>query len=206
MSFTGNSTLVDPGFDHPPSDPFLLFQKWLKTAHEVNVYEPYAMVLATVDAAHHPSSRVVLLKEWDERGFVFGTHQNSAKGKDLQSNAWAAGTLYWRETMQQINVCGQVSQLGQEKSDALFYARTREAQAVTALSHQSTPLTDEEVLRNQISQLMKSNNVIERPPSRHAYSLAMSSIEFWHGGQDRFHKRLRYDLIDGTWKYQKLQP
>lgn len=206
MTLTGNPTLVDPGFDDPLSNPFLLFQKWLKTAHEVNVCEPYAMVLATVNAAHHPSSRVVLLKEWDETGFIFGTNQESTKGKDLQLNPWFAGTLYWRETMQQINVHGQVIQLSKEKSDALFYARTREAQAVTALSHQSAFLTNEDALRNRVAELINSPNSIERPTTWHAYHLAIISIEFWHGGQDRFHKRLRYDLIDGTWKHQRLQP
>jgi pyridoxamine 5'-phosphate oxidase len=206
MSLTGNPNLVDPGFDPPPSDPLLLFRKWLKTANEINVCEPYAMVLATVDVSHHPSSRVVVLKECDETGFIFGTHQNSRKGEDLQPNPWAAGTLYWRETMQQINVCGQVTQLGQEKSDALFYERPREAQAVTALSHQSAPLTEEEALKERIARLIRSQNSVERPMTWHAYRLAVISIEFWHGSQDRFHKRLRYDLIDGAWQYQRLQP
>lgn len=206
MTLTGNPTLVYSGFDNPPSNPFLLLQKWLKTANKLNICEPYAMVLSTVDQLHHPSSRVVLLKEWDETGVIFGTSQESFKGKDLQANPWAAGTLYWRETLQQINMRGRVTQLSDEKSDALFYSRTREAQAVTALSQQSAPLTDEEALREAVLKLLSTNARIERPEEWKAYHLAIESIEFWHGGKDRFHKRLRYDLLNGTWRQQRLQP
>lgn len=206
MTLTGNPTLINPGFDAPPSDPLVLFREWLQAADKVGVCEPYAMILSTVDGLHHPSSRVVLIKEWDETGIIFGTSQNSAKGKDLQLNPWAAGTIYWRETLQQINMRGQVTQLSEERSDDLFYDRTREAQAVAASSKQSAPLMDEKALKDAVLKLINTNGTIERPEGSHAYHLALESVEFWHGGKDRFHKRLRYDLLNGTWRHQRLQP
>ena len=93
-----------------------------------------------------------------------------------------------------------------EKSDALFYARPREAQAVTALSQQSAPLTDEAVLKDAVRKLINTQGTIERPEGWRAYHLALESIEFWHGSKDRFHKRLRYDLLNGAWRHQRLQP
>ena len=206
MTLAGNLTLVDSGFDNPPENPFFLLQQWLEIADKVGASEPRGLVLSTVNIFGRPSSRVVLIKGCDERGVIFGTSQESAKGKDLEVNPYAAGTLWWRHTLQQVNFQGQVIRFSKERSDELFQARTREAQAVTAASHQSTPLTDEKMLRDKIHKLMNRKGIIERPEEWHAYHLILESIEFWHGGQDRFHKRLRYDLMNGFWYYQKLQP
>jgi pyridoxamine 5'-phosphate oxidase len=108
--------------------------------------------------------------------------------------------------MQQINFRGHVTKLLKEKSDALFQVRTREAQAVAVISKQSAPLTDENFLKDKVLKFMRINSPIKRPEGWHAYHLALESVEFWHGGKNRFHKRLRYDLINGSWRYQKLQP
>lgn len=206
MTLTGSPSIVNPNFDHPPENPLFLLQKWLEIADKIGVSESRGLVLSTVNNYNRPSSRVVLMKDFDERGVIFGTSQESAKGKDLELNPYAAGTLWWRETLQQINIHGKVIQLSKEKSDELFQARTREAQAVTSVSNQSTPLTDEKSLKDKILKLMNKKGIIERPERWHAYHLILESIEFWHGGKNRFHKRLRYDLINGSWHYQKLQP
>ncbi|MEI6417266.1 MAG: pyridoxamine 5'-phosphate oxidase family protein [Verrucomicrobiota bacterium] len=100
MTLTGDSALVDPGFEEPPANPMLLFQRWLAKADEIKVREPRSMVLATVDCKQRPSCRVLLLKDCDERGVVFSTGEESAKGKDILLNPWAAGSLWWRETVQ----------------------------------------------------------------------------------------------------------
>jgi len=206
MTLTGDPALVDPGFEKPPENPMLLFQRWLETADKMKVCEPRSMLLATVDCDQRPSSRVLLLKNCDERGVVFSTGEESAKGKDLLLNPWAAGSLWWRETLQQINFQGKVIQLSGKRSDEIFQARPREAQAVAVISKQSTPLKDEVSLREQVSQLIQSGEKIERPAKWHAYYLAVESIEFWHGSKDRFHQRLRYDLVDQAWHHQRLQP
>lgn len=206
MTLTGDSTLIDSGFHHPPNNPMILFQQWLKKAEEIGVCEPRSMTLATVDEQHRPACRILLLKECDEEGIIFSTSEESAKGNDLSINPWAAGNLWWRETLQQVNFRGKVSPLSSECSDTIFAARPREAQAVSALSKQSAPLKKESDLQNQIRELIDSGKKIDRPSKWHAYYLAVTSIEFWVGSRDRFHQRLRYDLIDHVWKQERLQP
>jgi pyridoxamine 5'-phosphate oxidase len=206
MTLTGNSSLVDPGFDFPPSNPMTLFQRWLSKADKIKVSEPRGMVLATVDYEQRPSSRVLLLKDLDEQGVTFSTGEESSKGQDLLQNPCAAGTLWWRETVQQINFQGKVKQLSDKHSDAIFQARPREAQAVAAISKQSAPLKNEAALREQVRNLIESEEQIVRPAKWYAYYLTVEAIEFWHGNKDRFHQRLRYDLIDDVWYYQRLQP
>lgn len=131
-SLTGNAALVNPGFDKPPENPLSLLQKWLDTAEKL-VNEPKSLILSTVDTLNRPSSRV-LLTDCDDTGIYFGTSDSSTKAKDLQTNPWAAGTLWWRETIQQVNFCGKVMQLSNDKSDAMFQARPREDQAVTFIT------------------------------------------------------------------------
>ncbi len=206
-TLTGNPNLVaDSGIDTPPNDPLELLRTWFDTALQLKVCEPYGITLATVDAAGHPSTRVVLLKGFDERGLFFATSEDSNKGKDLAANPWAACTLWWRETVQQINCKGRVRKLSEEESDEMFKERVAAARAIASVSKQSAPLKDEAVLRNQVTDLMATQTEIQRPKSWNGYVLELTSIEFWHGSTDRFHKRLRYDLVDGCWQHRRLQP
>ncbi len=206
QTLTGNPNLIDPGFNELPANPLLLFQKWLEEAERLAVKEPRALVLSTSNKLGHPSSRVVFLRACDETGIIFASGEKSAKGKELASNPWAAGTLWWPESIQQINFQGQAHRVSPEKSDEIFQSRTREAQSVAVVSQQSTPLTDEEGLKHQVANLMNSTRKIDRPQDWHAYHLMIETIEFWHGSTDRFHKRLRYNLVEGSWRYQYLQP
>ncbi len=205
-TLTGNPHLVDSGFDSPPYNPLHLLQNWLDMADRLEIIEPRGLVLSTLDGHGIPSSRVVLLKSVDETGVIFASSAVSQKGKDLEINPRAAGTLWWRETVQQINFQGKVTKLSPKVSDAIFEERTREAQAVAVLSCQSQPLIDEETLRENIIQLICNHDPIQRPHTWHAYHIALESIEFWHGSADRFHNRLRYDLRDEIWECQRLQP
>jgi pyridoxamine-phosphate oxidase len=206
QSLTGNPHLIDPGFQDPPASPLLLFQRWLEEAERLEVKEPRALVLSTANKLGRPSSRVVFLRTCDETGIIFATGENSAKGQELASNPWAAGTLWWPESVQQINFQGQAFPLPPEKSDEIFQSRTREAQSVAATSQQSSPLTDEADLKRQVTQLINSTGKIDRPQDWHAYHITIETIEFWHGSTDRFHKRLSYELINKVWRHQYLQP
>lgn len=206
MTLTGSPLPVDPDFNAPPANPLDLLQKWLERADAMGVNEPRAMVLSTVDVSGCPSSRVVLLKDCDEKGVTFGTSQSSTKAKEININPWAAGTLWWRETIQQINFRGRVTQLSDERSDKMFQERERNGQALTVISMQSTPLVDEQELRDKMTKLVNSTDKIVRPEKWHAYHLILDEIEFWQGYQDRFHKRLRYDLVSDVWQHQRLQP
>ncbi|MBY0462143.1 MAG: pyridoxal 5'-phosphate synthase [Alphaproteobacteria bacterium] len=206
-TLTGDSSLTgDSGFSNPPSEPLGLLNKWLETANRLKVREPLGMTLATVDPLGRPSTRVVLLKGITEKGLIFSTREESTKGQNLETNPLASGTLWWRETIQQINFQGCVSKLSKEISDAAFKERPRDAKAIAAISKQSAPLSDEKALRDEVNRLIATNDEITRPKGWHAYILEPTSIEFWQGSPDRFHKRLRYDLANGEWKFQRLQP
>ncbi len=206
MTLTGNPTLVNTNFNTPPNDPLDMLREWLNIADKLGISEPRGMVLATVNNDNRPSSRVVLIKECDEKGVIFSSSEESAKGKDLKINPWASGTLWWRETLQQINFQGQVFRLSAETSDLIFQQRPRDAQAVAIISNQSEPLVDEQELRDRVFKLINQKEKLERPKRWKAYHFVLESIEFWHGSMDRFHKRLRYDLINGFWQHKKLQP
>lgn len=206
MTLSGISIHDNLEFDHPPSNPIVLLNKWLETAEKTGVTEPRGFVLSTTNTQGHPSSRVVLLKTINEQGVVFTTNRESAKGKDLECSPYAAGTLWWRETIQQINFKGHVSLLPEEQSDHFFQERTKDAQAVSTISKQSALLGNEKELRNRVIDLIQTNNKIERPENWLAYCLVLESIEFWQGSKDRFHKRLQYNFISGSWHPCRLQP
>lgn len=124
-TLTGDATLELPEFEHPPRDPLALIREWLHTAGERRIREPFAMTLATAAADGHPSSRVVLVKAVDDRGLLFTSHRSSRKGRELLAVPHGAGTFYWRETMQQLNVAGPVEQLSDEQSEALYAGSAR---------------------------------------------------------------------------------
>jgi pyridoxamine-phosphate oxidase len=206
MTLTGNPNIVDSGFDKAPTNPMLLFKQWLIQAEALKISEPRGFVLSTVDNFGKPSSRVVLLKDLDDKGIIFSSSSQSQKGKDLSGNSNVSGTLWWRETMQQINFSGPATILPDNVSDEIFNERSLEAKAVASISTQSDVMKDERLLRAAVASLIKLNKPISRPKTWHAYYIAIDSIEFWLGNVDRFHKRLRYDLEAGVWLHQKLQP
>jgi len=184
----GEILLELPEFDDPPADPLALMRAWIDGASR-HVREPMALALATVDADCNPSCRVVLAKEVDERGLVFTTHHGSRKGRDIAAVGRAAGTLYWRETLQQINIAGPVERLRDEVSDELFRERPLAAQATTTVSHQGEPLDDLDVLRARAQKLTEPGEAPSRPEGWGGYRLAPDRIEFWHGSTDRLHRR-----------------
>jgi pyridoxamine 5'-phosphate oxidase len=204
-TLSGDPTLVLPEFEAPPEDPLPLLERWLRIAEEKGVREPRALALATADAAGRPSNRILLLKQLTP-GLVFAGSHDSRKGRDLAVNPRAAGTLYWRETLQQIVVEGPVRQLSEEESDALFAERPPAGQATTVASHQGEQLADPAELREAASSLAKSAEPLQRPQRWGGYRLDPDLIEFWHGSPDRLHRRLLYVKTDERWSHQRLQP
>lgn len=205
-TLTGNPALVDYGFDELPRNPLPLLQNWFKEAIKLNVSEPGGLVLSTVNSHGKPFSRVVLLKTIDDTGVIFASSSNSKKGRDISSNPVVAGTLWWRETMQQVNFMGYAAKVHPSVWDEIWNGRTRAAQAVTTISEQSSIMVDEELMRQRITDLMNSKTNIPRPETWCAYHITIQDIEFWLGNQDRFHHRVHYKLNDGVWHHQKLQP
>lgn len=208
QTLSGDTALVLPEFDSPPQDPYGLMREWLDSAVNRGVREPFAAVLATADSSGKASSRVLLVKEIDERGLLFTSFQGSRKGRDLASSPWASLTFYWRESLQQLTVEGPVEVLNPEDSDALFARRPLAAQATTAVSQQSRPLDSEQELRSRAEALVEAEQPVPRPAEWTGYRLLPYSIEFWYGSPDRLHRRLCYERPgDGSpWTHQRLQP
>lgn len=206
MSLEGDCELVDGGFDQPPGDPLDLFTLWLSAAQGVGVSEPNSLVLATAGRNGKVSSRVVLLKGVSDGAFVFATSGASPKGREIEQSGWGAGTLWWRETMQQVNFAGPVEPVAPAVSDELFRGRTREAQAVAIVSQQSEVLDDEEALARRVADLVAAGGELERPPQWQGYRLTPEWVEFWHGRPNRIHRRLRYDRAGSGWASARLQP
>ena len=173
---------------------------------KLNVSEPGGLVLSTVDSNGKTISRVVLLNTIDDTGVIFASSSNSKKGMDISNNASVAGTLWWRETMQQVNFMGHAARMLPSISDDIWSGRTLEAQAVSAISEQSAVVVDEELMRQRIKDLINSKTNIPRPETWCAYHITIQDIEFWLGSQDRFHHRVQYKMNNDVWYHQKLQP
>lgn len=203
-TLSGDPTLELPEFDSPPADPLPLLERWLRTADERGVREPRALSLATADAAGRPSVRTLLVKQLTPT-LVFSGSYESRKGRDLAANPRAAGTLYWRETLQQITIEGPVFRLSEEESDALFAERPAAGQATTVASEQGAPLGDPKALREKADELSGEES-LERPANWGGFRLDPDLIEFWHGSPTRLHRRLLYIRGEGGWRHQRLQP
>lgn len=204
-TLSGDPTLELPEFDVAPDEPLPLLESWLQEAHARGVREPRALALATADAAGKPSSRIVLLKQASP-SIVFAFSAESRKGWDLAANPRAAGTLYWRETLQQVVIEGPVERMSATESDALFAERPPSGQAATVASHQGEGLDDPDRLRREADALMQSGEPLNRPEDWGGYRLDPELIEFWHGSPDRLHRRLLYTKTDGRWAHRRIQP
>ncbi len=190
-------------------DPFVQFQRWLDDVQSANVEEWQAMSLATSTRDGRPSVRIVYLRGFDERGFVFYTNYDSRKGNELGKNPQAAATLYWKELVRQVRIEGSVVKASAAESDAYFLGRPRESCIGAWVSNQSHPLVDRATLerRTQDVAAMFANQPIPRPPNWGGFRLVADSVEFWQGGAARLHDRLIYrHQPDGTWRLERLYP
>jgi pyridoxamine-phosphate oxidase len=204
-TLSGDPTLALPEFEAPPEEPLPLLGRWLAAADERGVREPRALALATADAEGRPSSRIVLLKQASP-AIVFAFSANSRKGRELAANPRAAGTLYWRETLQQVVFEGPVEQLSAEESDRIFAERPSAGQATAVASNQGEALNDPSALRREAAALARGGDTLRRPEDWGGYRLDPDLVEFWHGSPDRLHRRLLYVKGNDSWRHQRLQP
>jgi pyridoxamine 5'-phosphate oxidase len=204
-TLSGDAGLELPEFEAPPADPLPLLDRWLQGADERGVREPRALALATVDREGRPSNRIVLLKQIAPAP-LFAFSADSRKGRDLEANPRAAGTLYWRETLQQIVFEGPVWRLSEAESDALFAERPAAGRAATVASNQGEALEDPARLKAAAAELAQGKEPLQRPQDWFGYRLDPDLIEFWHGSTDRLHRRLLYVKSDGGWSHRRLQP
>lgn len=190
-------------------NPFCQFQLWFDQALSAEIPEPNAMTLATATREGIPSARIVLLKGFDERGFIFYTNYNSRKGQELQDNSHAALVFWWAELERQVRIAGEVSQVPETESDDYFHSRPVGSQLGAWASHQSQIISDRSVLENQLQHLTTTyqSQTIPRPPHWGGYCLSPRAIEFWQGRPNRLHDRILYThQADHPWKIQRLAP
>lgn len=224
MSLRGNNNLIQTNWESLPADPMDLMKDWVGQANKVGIAEPLGMTLTTINYAGLPWNRVVLIKKLNKSSIVFGSSSLSEKGKDIQHNSRVSGSLWWRESIQQIQFCGFASVAAAEKSEQLFAARSRSAKAIAICSQQSQPIESELDFKTRVEALEHSDKLLTRPSSWNAYQIMPIEYEFWQGDASRLHKRSRYTLqisnVDlsqesniseltiatGTWIQQRLQP
>lgn len=201
--------LPDLNENEVDASPFKQFATWFKQAEIAVPILPNSMTLATSTKDGVPSSRVVLLKDFDERGFVFYTNYESQKGRELDENPVAALSFYWPELAQQVRITGSISRTTRAKSEAYFHTRPVDSQLGAWASNQSEVISSREVLERTMEELTREykNKTIPLPPYWGGFRLAPVMFEFWRGRPSRLHDRIRYRLADeGKWVIERLAP
>jgi pyridoxamine 5'-phosphate oxidase len=191
---------------HP--DPREQFRRWFDEAFAANLHEPNAMTLATATPDGKPSARVVLLKGFDERGFVFYTSYEGRKSRELEENPYCALVFYWGELERQVRIEGRVFRVSEAESDAYYKSRPRGSQLGAWVSEQSRPVGDRGTLEERVRELEAEyeGREIPRPPFWGGYRVEPEEIEFWQGRENRLHDRLLYRRSHEGWKMERLQP
>ncbi len=191
------------------ADPIDQFRRWFDEALAADLHEPNAMTLATATPDGKPSARIVLLKGFDGRGFVFYTNYEGRKARELEQNPNCSLTFYWGELERQIRVEGRALQVPEEESDAYFDSRPRGSRLGAWASEQSWPVESREKLENRLKGLEEEYEKVEipRPPFWGGYRVEPEKMEFWQGRENRLHDRLLYSSSgSGEWETQRLQP
>lgn len=190
-------------------DPVKQFDQWMQQAIAAEVAEPNAMTLSTVAADGKPSSRIVLLRGFDNNGFVFYSNYNSTKGKAMQENNFACLNFFWPDLERQVRIEGSITKLDEAASTAYFQSRPRESQIGAWASEQSAIIENRKVVEDAFlhyTEKFKGLELIPKPAHWGGYTLKPASIEFWQGRPSRLHDRLRYTVVNDGWNMERLSP
>jgi len=211
----GHMQATEPGDFAEAGEPFALFERWLADAERHEPNDPNAMALATVDESGQPNIRMVLLKALDapgmpDRGFVFYTNYESAKGQELIAAPKAALDFYWKSLRRQVRVRGTVAQVSPEEADAYFATRPRGAQIGAWASQQSRPLESRFALEKAVALTAAKFHIgkVPRPPHWSGFRVTPLEIEFWHARLSRLHERVvfRRQSANADWSRSRLYP
>ena len=194
---------------NPPSSPYDQFGDWYREAQTSSIEEPNAFVLSTVSETKRPSSRVVLMKSYDESGFVFYTNLTSRKGRELAENPFACMCFFWPELNKQVRIEGRVEQVSDAEADEYFASRPRGSRIGAWASKQSQVMSDRHELERRLARYIQKFPVqkIPRPEFWSGFRILPDHFEFWQRGRWRLHSRAYYALQpDGSWQQSWLFP
>ena len=193
--------------DASAADPLKQFERWLNEAIQSEVPEPNAMTVATVASNMRPSTRVVLIKGYDERGIVWYTNYDSRKGKELAGNPFAALQFHWVELERVVRIEGRMEKISDAESDAYFHSRPLDSRIGAWASPQSQAIDGRGVLVTNAAKYAAQFMLNPpRPPHWGGYRLVPDEWQFWQGRRSRLHDRLRYRLNEGNWLRERLAP
>jgi pyridoxamine 5'-phosphate oxidase len=195
--------------DDLTSEPFTLFERWLQNAVDANLADPTAMTIATVDKTGQPSQRIVLLKDFDETGFVFYTNTGSKKAQDLSENNKISLHFPWHMLERQVKVLGVAHRLSSVEVAKYFMSRPKPSQIAAWASAQSRPINSRQLLMEKFSEAEAkfANGDVPLPSFWGGYRVVAHEIEFWQGGEHRLHDRFVYTKTSqGHWQTQRLMP
>ncbi len=190
------------------ADPVVEFRKWFETARAAKLLEPNAMSLATAEASGRVSCRTVLLKAYDERGFVFFTNYGSRKARQLSENPRASALFPWLPLQRQVEISGTVEKISTAESVAYFLSRPFGSRLGAWVSDQSEVIPSRAILLSKFETLKKkfANGEIPKPENWGGFRIIPERFEFWQGGHDRLHDRFVYSPVDGGWRISRLSP
>ncbi|KOU45555.1 pyridoxamine 5'-phosphate oxidase [Streptomyces sp. WM4235] len=201
------SQLVD--VDGLADDPMAQFSLWFQEAADANLFEPNAMVVSTATPDGRPSSRTVLLKQFDERGFVFFTNHGSRKGRELDANPYASLLFPWHPIARQVIVTGTAARIGRDETAAYFRSRPHGSQLGAWASEQSRVIGSRAELDRRYAELAErypEGEQVPVPPEWGGLRVVPDAVEFWQGHENRLHDRLRYVREGGKWRVERLCP
>lgn len=187
--------------------PFKQFDIWFKQALDSHFLDPNGFSLSTVNENGRPSSRMVLLKEYDEQGFVFFTNYESRKGKEINDNPFASMLFFWDKLERQIRIEGKIEKVSKQESEDYFETRPYTSRLGAWASKQSQKLNSRFKLMREVVLLMaKYPGDVPLPPYWGGYRLKPDAFEFWQGRESRLHDRIKYELDNGKWMKSRLYP
>ena len=210
LNFRENYTLIALKQSDLAADPIEQFERWFQEARDAAILEPNAMSLATASSEGRPSSRTVLMKVFDGRGFVFFTNYHSDKAQELEANPQASLLFPWLKLQRQVHIDGSTERTSKEENEAYFATRPRESQISAWISKQSQPIASRAELERAWKELelrFPENSTIPLPPHWGGYRICPAKIEFWQGRSGRLHDRFRYTKVaNGGWTIERLCP